>query len=303
MLMAIAVLGALIAAFGLSSCGGSGGLPVMGSSTSGPDFQATFTPATVNKDDAQGTYDAGIDTTHCNDGYIGAFGVNSSRLKLQVSHDGAAYNYDLPNNGQPATFPINMGNGHYTFTLFQNVKDTRYVQLFAVEEDVALGNDRSPFLVPNVFCNYSQDSACVRKAQELTANAKNQGDALAAIYDFICDNIVYDVEKARALASTTGYVPNPDDTLADGKGICFDYSSLAAAMLRSIGIPTQIVTGTIEEANLYHAWNMVYLDGTWQSVGISVKSRTWTRIDTTFAAGGMPSDTPESPTYSERYVY
>lgn len=300
MRIAIALLCALIAALAMSSCSGLGSV---GSSTSGPAFHATYTSATVNKAAAQGSGAAGIDTSSCNDGYVGAFGVSSSRLKLQVSHGDKSYNYDIPNDGTPATAPLNMGNGSYTFTLFQNVSDSRYVQLFTTSANVTLDEELSPYLVPNVYCNYNETSACVAKAKELTANAKNQGDALAAIYDYVCSTIGYDTEKAQSLSNTTGYIPDPDSTLASRKGICFDYSSLVAAMLRSVGIPTQIITGTIEEVNLYHAWNMVYLDGTWQAIGISVKSNTWTRIDTTFAAGGMPENISKSSTYSERYVY
>lgn len=52
------------------------------------------------------------------------------------------------------------------------------------------------------------------------------------------DNVSYDNDKTYNLKQATGYVPNPDKTLTSKKGICFDYASLGAAMLRSVGIPT-----------------------------------------------------------------
>lgn len=64
-------------------------------------------------------------------------------------------------------------------------------------------------------------------------------------------------------------MPNPDETLASRSGICFDYASLAAAMLRSLGIPCQVITGYVGPESLYHAWNMVYIDGSWVGVAIS----------------------------------
>ena len=54
-----------------------------------------------------------------------------------------------------------------------------------------------------------------------------------------------------------------DEVLAEGKGICFDYAALLAVMLRSEGIPTKVLIGTVTPENLYHAWNSVYLEGTW----------------------------------------
>ena len=75
-------------------------------------------------------------------------------------------------------------------------------------------------------------------------------------------------------------------TLASGTGICFDYASLGAAMLRSLGIPCQVITGYVSPDDVYHAWNMVYIDGEWISVEISIKPNSWTRVDLTFAASG-----------------
>ena len=39
-------------------------------------------------------------------------------------------------------------------------------------------------------------------------------------------NISYDEEKARTVES--GYLPDVDETLESGKGICFDYAALNA---------------------------------------------------------------------------
>ena len=71
-------------------------------------------------------------------------------------------------------------------------------------------------------------------ANQLGEQASSETDAVARIYEYIKENIVYDYDKAAG--DVTGYVPDPDQTLSSGKGICFDYASLAAAMLRSQGI-------------------------------------------------------------------
>ena len=108
---------------------------------------------------------------------------------------------------------------------------------------------------------------------------------MKAIYDYVCGAIKYDTAKATSVSS--GYLPDPDETLRTGKGICFDYASLAAAMLRSQGIPTKIIFGYVAPDNLYHAWNMFYTEESgWVTVSFEVSADTWTRIDLTFSAGG-----------------
>ena len=116
-------------------------------------------------------------------------------------------------------------------------------------------------------------------------------------------NISYDYDKASELANATGYVPDPDATLASGTGICFDYASLSAAMLRSLGIPCKIVTGYVSPDNLYHAWNLVYLNGGWVSVEFSIDPDTWTRVDLTFAAAGSGGTVGDGTSYTDRYIY
>ena len=75
-------------------------------------------------------------------------------------------------------------------------------------------------------------------------------------------------------------------------------------MLRSQGIPTKIVTGYVSPDNIYHAWNLVYLDGSWRSVQVSVEAGSWTRIDLTFAAaGGSERYVGDATEYTDRFIY
>ena len=141
------------------------------------------------------------------------------------------------------------------------------------------------------------------KAREITANSTNVGEAVSAICLWVAGNVSYDKAKAEELSKGTGYVPNPDETLSTGKGICFDYASLSAAMLRSMGIPTKIVTGYVGQDNLYHAWIMVYIDGVWQSAQFSVDRNTWSRCDVTFASTGATKYTGDASAYTDKYTY
>lgn len=298
----------------LVACGGDGGGTGggtsqgggSGDSTSGAAFQAPVGVESPSFDmtNAISQNDGSIDVSQVNKGVVMAQATSASRLKLLVTCGDMSYNYDMPGNGTPITAPINMGDGTYTFAIMRNIDGNNYVETNSTTVDVQLENEYVPFTQPNMFCNYTADSACVAKARELTSSAENVGDAVRAICTYIMDNVSYDTEKASELSKVTGYVPNPDETFATNKGICFDYASLGAAMLRSVGIPTKIVTGYVSPNDLYHAWIMVYIDGSWVSAQFSVNPQSWSRVDLTFAADSSNDGfVGDGLSYTERYVY
>lgn len=269
-----------------------------------PFERPPFEPSPFDPDTAVESNGALIDVAHLEKGYVAVSATSSARLKFQVSAHGTDYYYDLPSDGEPIFCPLNMGDGTYEFTVWENTSGNRYAALTdTLAYDAVLIDEFQPFLRPNVFCNYDESSECVRMANELAADAENEGDVLRAVYEWIVDTIDYDDAKAAQLADATSYVPDPDSTLAEKKGICFDYASLAAAMLRSQGIPCKIVTGNVSPDNIYHAWNMVYIDGTWVTAGFSVEQGTWTRIDLTFAAGSGSASVGDGTSYTDRYTY
>lgn len=88
----------------------------------------------------------------------------------------------------------------------------------------------------------------------------------------------------------TAYVPNPDSALAAGKGICYDYASLFAAMCRSQSIPARLVIG-YADPNIYHAWNEVYTEETgWITPELFLKKKGYNITDATFYAGNSDKE-------------
>ncbi len=300
-LVGFALCSALLAGCGSDSAGGG--------STSSQASGAAFTPATditeaaFHEDAATGQNGALIDTSATSDGYVAVSASAPSHLKLQVTCGSSTENFDLPSDGAPAIAPLVFGDGTYTFRIMQNTSGNNYVELASASADVALSSEFAPFLRPNIFCSFTATSACVTKARELVSGASNAGEAVQAICEYVVDNISYDDAKAEQLKSASGYIPDPDETLASGTGICFDYASLGAAMLRSQGFPTKIVTGYVSPGEIYHAWIMVYADGTWKSAQFSVSRNTWSRVDLTFAASGGGANIGDGKEYTDRYVY
>lgn len=110
---------------------------------------------------------------------------------------------------------------------------------------------------------------------------------IEAIYTYITQSIAYDYDKAddAKAGKLNGYLPDVDDTLKSGKGICFDYAALMAAMLRAQNIPVKLVTGNVSPNNLSHAWNLVYTrEKGWIAFKIYFSGGSWKLMDATFGA-------------------
>lgn len=304
---ALPLLASLAIIFTLASCNSPGNIliPHDSDETSGPAFErpdvklSTFDPSAATEQNG-----ASIDVSQVEQGYVSVAATSQNRLKFQVSKGDYEYNYDLPNDGTAISCALSEGDGAYSFTVWENTSGNRYAELASVlDYQVNLSDEFQPFIRPSIYCDYDAQSASTQLANSLCEDAQNQGDALHNIYRWIVDNISYDEEKAQALVNATGYIPSPDETLSSKRGICFDYASLAAAMLRSQGIPCKIVTGTVSPDNIYHAWNLVYIDGTWIGAGVDVEQNTWTRIDTTFAAGSGSNYVGDGTNYTDRYTH
>ena len=244
-----------------------------------------------------------LDVSSLDQGYVAVSAVSDMRLKFQVIKDETTYNYDLPSDGTPGIFPLQGGNGSYRFRVMENVVDKKYSELYSFTCDVRMQDEFQPFLRPSTYINYTRDSACVRKAAELAAGCSDELGLVSAVYNFVCSQVTYDREKAATVKS--GYLPVPDETMNSGKGICFDYAALAAAMLRSQGIPTKMIFGYVAPQGLYHAWNMFYTPQSgWVTVSFEVRGENWTRMDLTFSANGADATfIGDGSNYSDVYYY
>ena len=95
--------------------------------------------------------------------------------------------------------------------------------------------------------------------------------------------------------------------LTTKKGICFDYASLMAGMLRSQGVPCKLVVGYAGTA--YHAWISVWSAETgWVDGAIYFDGSVWQRMDPTFASSSKGSEAimqyiGDGKNYSVKYVY
>ena len=233
-------------------------------------------------------------------------GGKDVRIKVQITKTGGTtYTYNLNNKGTAETFPLTEGDGKYTVKVFENTTGTKYAQAYSCPLELKLTSEFSPFLYPNQYVNFNDDSKVVAKAAELVKGQKTDLDKVTAIYHYVINNITYDYQLAATVAS--GYLPEVDKILESGTGICFDYAAVMAAMLRSQNIPCKLIVGYA--GTVYHAWINVYIDGVgWVDHLIYFNGEDWSLMDPTFVSNGK--DNPavlkyvgDGTNYTEKYAY
>lgn len=192
------------------------------------------------------------------------------RVKTRVQNSGLKYDYDLFGRENFEYFPLQMGNGDYNVLIYENISGNRYRQVKARNIKAEIKNPLDVFKASIQTVNWNPEMKIIKKASELTKDLKTDKQKITAIYNFVIDTFSYDYDKIKNIELT--YVPDIEKIYDEKKGICYDYSAVFAAMLRSQGIPAKLIKGYTDLANGYHAWNEVYL----------ADENRWIVIDTTY---------------------
>lgn len=241
------------------------------------DAYASLVP-TASGETCYGDDSVSIDASNISDGYVMIrYTGRSEKAKAQITIPdtytikGSDYN----------TFPLTGGNGDYTLKVYEWVVDNSYALAFSKDLSVSLSDEFKPFLYPNQYVWFTGDSQVVALGRELSDQSADDLDYVQNSYYYVIRNISYDNDKAEN--TPTDYVPDIDTILEEKKGICFDYASLMAALLRSQSIPTKLEVGYSGEA--YHAWISVYLtESGWVDNIIEFDGKDWVLMDPTLAA-------------------
>ena len=245
-----------------------------------------------------------IDASASDDGYVKIkyLKETTKKLKVIIEKDKGKYTYDLNNKGEYDTYPLQMGDGKYKIRVFENIGGNRYATKQTVTITVKLKDEKAPFLAPNQLVNFADTSETIKKAAELTEGKTDNFEKIDVIYDYIITNIKYDTEKANTVKS--GYLPSIDEILKTNKGICFDYASIMASMLRSQDIPAKLVTGYSSKLNVFHAWNEVYTEETgWIKLNeMYFDGFQWRLMDSTIASSGKQSNSPKVMEYTNKLI-
>ncbi len=232
---------------------------------------------------------ATVDYSNASCGYISAsYSGKSAKAKLRIVSGGVTCDHDLAVTGETEYFPLMQGSGDYRIQIYEQLDGKLYSCALDLSVKLTVADEVEMYLHPNRYSMFDKNSACVKKASEICADAEDDIEKIAAIFGYITDNVTYDYDMAATVQS--GYIPDPDTVLSRKKGICFDYASLFAAMCRSMGIPTRLVIGYAEK-DIYHAWNEVYTEETgWITPELLLDEKGYNIVDATFYASAKDKE-------------
>ena len=230
-----------------------------------------------------------MDGSFASDGYVTAKYTGDKKCKMEIRHDGNAQNFTVLDKERD--FPLCFGDGEYAIKMYEQTEGEKYRQIpgTTLNLTVKLASEFAPYLHPNTYCMYDKSSMVYALMQSLKHQMQGKSDVecVEIIYRWVCDNTKYDMELAKTVESW--WLPHPDRVIADGKTICWGYSSLVAAMCRITeicriaGIPCRIVVGRAMGGK--HAWNEIYTKTAGFVDGIRFESDRWNRMDITLMDG------------------
>ena len=222
-----------------------------------------------------------LDISDRDKGYtVASYDGNSEKVNIQLTGpDGIVYKYFVTGEDGETVLPLTGGDGTYALEVYENIADDQYSALLNDTFDVSLESEFLPFLYPNQYVNFTEDSKAVKLAETLAEKATDDLEVLQNIFQYVTENITYDFVKAENVAY--GYLPDIDETLESKTGICFDYAALMCAMLRCRGIPAKLDIGYTNNG-IYHAWISTYLkDKGWVDNVVEFDGDSWQLMDPT----------------------
>ena len=198
-----------------------------------------------------------VDSSHADQGYVMIRVTNptKNRMKLRVTYGGGQLMYDVNSEGEFEAFPLQLGSGKYEFSMFENVKGSKYSAAGKVTLTVELVDPNAAYLVPNQYVNYNILTEAVKKSDEIGSGATR--GTYDAVCNFISSEFAYDFVRAATISP--GELPDIDYCYENRMGICQDLSAVMVCMLRVQGIPARLVIGYADK--YYHAWTVTVLDG------------------------------------------
>ncbi len=230
-----------------------------------------------------------VDISNSSEGYVVvSYLGDCQKVKLQITGPNeVTYTFNCKGGGEQEVFPLAAGDGTYMIAVYENVEGTQYAAAYTTEVDITLVDQKRPFLYPNQYVKFDENSNAVAIGAELAKPCSDDLEVVTNVYNYMISNITYDSEEAESVQS--GYIPDVDEVLERKTGICLDYSAVMATMLRSQRIPTRLEVGYAGIA--YHAWISTYIEDIgWVNGIVEFDGHDWQMMDPTFAANSSVPD-------------
>ncbi len=200
-----------------------------------------------------------IDYSNKDEGYILVKAAKGKKkYKVRMKKGDVTLNYDLNNSGEYEVFPLQYGNGKYTFILYKNVSGKKYAEEGKITITADAEDETRCFLYPNQYVNYNEETLAVQEAETLCEGLEDPKKIFDKVCDYMTSHFTYDYIKAASVKS--GQLPQIDEAWNKHMGICQDLAAIMVTMLRSQGVPARLMIGTLGSGT-YHAWVTAVING------------------------------------------
>ena len=188
------------------------------------------------------------------------------RYKAMLKKDGVKYYYDLTSDH--VRLPLQMGEGSYELAILKNKSGKTYAYEYQTTFEVESILEERVYLNSIAIIEWFREDIAIQYLESIITPDMSEKMKLEIIHKYLTETMIYDYVKFSQIRGA--YLPDINETFILQTGICYDFSSILAAMLRSEGIQTKLIMGYRADTAVYHAWNEVYVDGNWQIVDLTL---------------------------------
>jgi hypothetical protein len=130
------------------------------------------------------------------------------------------------------------------------------LNIFNKREETFVDGD-ARWIYPS-FSVQSDDFIVTNLLNSITFEKTNEAEKIRAVHDYIVSKLSYD--SMSFSNRTRSRKMDAVSVIENSTAVCEGYANLSAALLRAAGIPVKIVAAR----SIRHAWNNVYVNGTWK---------------------------------------
>lgn len=229
-------------------------------------------------------------------------GIGKYFIYAMIQEDGDKYSYG------PCLFVENIGQVQQeALSYIQPIATNNIIPaentVIDSEEAVPIENTTvirdSSFTSPGKDID-SDNEKVVQLSSSLTSQKKTEKQKIEAVYKWVAENITYDFDKYNNMVAGN-YTDRFGSlsALETGKGVCYDMSTLLAALCRAAGIEAKVSKGYSTNIVGYHAWNEVFdsQNSDWIILDVTIESLKYHRgngsVEFTERTSGEYSKTEE----------
>lgn len=208
--------------------------------------------------------------------------TGNEKIKIMVKKDDYQQWYDvnIVDDSFEEEIWLTEGKGNYTVTIMVHKEGRKY----SVGPSINVNNieETNKYLVSTKHVE-SSNAEIIKLSDKIVEGKNTDREKAKAIYDWVSENIQYDYVKFNK--HQNGDYDNKYgalNTLKEKKGVCYDYSTLTAALGRAAGLQVKIIKGQAITSKYSgsHAWNEIYIS----------EEGKWINLDTTFGSTSLESN-------------